>query len=170
MVANLSVGKAEYDSEYDRLCDISCQAQTIKDLLVAGVDADTMAFDSVLAGMRMPQDSEEERTLRLEVIEDGYKRATLVPLETAKLCRRAMELADEMADLASSTMMSDIGSGCLMAEAGLRSAIYNVRINLPHIVDLKFQKEVQGQIIELLSNAERFRDSVGEKVEATLDL
>jgi glutamate formiminotransferase/formiminotetrahydrofolate cyclodeaminase len=170
MVANLSVGKAEYDSEYDRLCGISCQAQTIKDLLVAGVDADTMAFDSVLAGMRMPQDSEEERTLRLAVIEDGYKRATLVPLETAKLCRRAMELADEMADLASSTMMSDIGSGCLMAEAGLRSAIYNVRINLPHIVDLKFQKEVQGQIIELLSNAERFRDSVGEKVEATLDL
>jgi glutamate formiminotransferase/formiminotetrahydrofolate cyclodeaminase len=170
MVANLSIGKSEFDSMYGQLCQISMQAQEIKDLLVDAVDADTKAFDSVLTGMRMPKDSEEERKIRAIAIEDGYKRATLVPLETAKTCLSAMELANEMADLADSTMMSDVGTGCLMAETGLRSAIYNVRINLPNISDQTFQEDVGGQIINLLSSCERFRDTVNEKVEATLSL
>jgi glutamate formiminotransferase/formiminotetrahydrofolate cyclodeaminase len=170
MVANLSVGKGEFDSMYDQLCQISTQAQEVKDLLVTAVDADTKAFDSVLTGMRMPKDSEEERKVRTTAIENGYKRATLVPLETAKTCLSAMDLANEMAGLADSTMMSDVGTGCLMAEAGLRSAIYNVRINLPNISDQTFQEDVGGQIIDLLSSCEKLREAVSEKVEATLSL
>ena len=170
MVANLSVGKGEFDSHYDRLCGMACQAQEIKDSLVNGVDDDTKAFDSVLAGMRMPQDSEEEKKAREAAIEDGYKNATAVPLETAELCLKAMVLADQMADMASEGMMSDVGTGCLMAEAGLRSAVYNVRINLPNISDQEFKREIEGRVKDLLDDCQRLGDSVSGKVEITFDL
>ena len=170
MVANLSVGKSEFDDKYEYLCDIACRAQEIKDLLVRGVDADTKAFDSVLAGMRMPQDSEGEIYARKEAMEEGYKSATSVPLDTAEVCLRCMELADQMADVTSVSMMSDVGTGCLMAEAGLRSAIYNVRINLPNISDQNFKQDVEKRIKELLSKAATLRDSVSGKIEATFEI
>ena len=82
MVANLCVGKGEYDARFDTLCDLAGRAQAVKDALVRAVDEDTRAFDSVLTGMRMSQDTEEERAARSKTIAAGYRVATLVPLST----------------------------------------------------------------------------------------
>jgi len=62
MVANLSIGKGEYDDRYQELCGLANQAQEVKDALVRGVDEDTQAFDAVIAGMRMPKDTPEDIT------------------------------------------------------------------------------------------------------------
>ncbi len=170
MVANLSVGKGEFDPEYDRLCSIAERAQAVKDALVRAVDEDTRAFDAVLAGMRMPRDTGEERTARDRAIQEGYKQATLVPLRTAERCAEAMALCREMAELAPPTMISDVGSGALMAHAGLRAAVYNVRINLPSITDEDFRSGVLERMGGLLAEAEEAAREVERKVEDALAL
>ena len=168
MVANLSVGKGEFDDRYEQLCAIAERAQAVKDLLIRMVDEDTQAFDSVLTGMRMPRDTEEERALRSAAIQEGYKTATLVPLRTAEGCLEAMTLCQEMAAMATPEMISDVGSGALMAHAGLRSETYNVRINLPNISDDAFDKEVRGKLDGLLQGAEAAEREVEGFVEAAL--
>ena len=168
MVVNLSVGKGEFDDSYEQLCSIAERAQAVKDLLVRMVDEDTQAFDSVLTGMRMPQDTEEERTLRSATIQEGYKTATLVPLGTAEGCLGAMKLCKEMAATATPEMISDVGSGALMAHAGLKAAIYNVRINLPNISDEAFDKDVRGKLDSLLQEADEAARAVEKCVEAAL--
>ena len=169
MVVNLSVGKGEFDDRYEQLCSIADQAQVVKDRLVRMVDENTQAFDSVLTGKRMPKDTEEERALRSGAIEEGYKAATLIPLETASRCLEAMSLCQEVAGMASAEMISDVASGALMAHAGLKSAIYNVLNNLPNISDETFGKEVRVKLDKLLQKADEIARAVEEVVEAALE-
>jgi glutamate formiminotransferase/formiminotetrahydrofolate cyclodeaminase len=169
MVANLSVGLGAKDDVYEELCAIAERAQAVKDALVRAVDEDTQAFDSVLTAMRMPKDTEEELAVRAVAMEEGYKTATLVPLSTAERCLEAMALCQEMASLAPAAMISDVGSGSLMAHAGLKAAIYNVRINLPSISDESFHEEVQERLDTLLGDAAEAAAQVDASVEASLE-
>ncbi len=165
MVANLSVGKGSFDPLYETLCSVAERAQEVKDALVRAVDEDTRAFDAVLAGMRMPQDSAEEKAERTRAIQAGYREATSVPLSTAERCLEAMKLCGEMAAIASEQMISDVGTGVLLAHAGLKGAVYNVRINLPHITDEGFRGEVAGKLDVLLTEG----DAVAREVEARVE-
>jgi len=168
MVANLSIGKGEYDDRYDELCTLAERAQELKDALVRAVDEDTQAFDAVIAGMRMPQDTEEEKAARAEAIQEGYKAATRVPLATVELCRDALEVCLHMVRMAPKDMMSDVGMGALAARAGLVGAGYNVRINLKSISDEAFRKEMREGLEGSLEEGERLAREVEAVMEESL--
>lgn len=168
MVANLSAVKGEYDQRYDKLCALAQKAQAVKDALVRGVDEDTRAFDSVLEAMRMPKDTQDQREERERAIGEGYRRATRVPLGTVERCREALELCLDMAQMADAEMVSDVGTGALLAHAGARAAAYNVRINLRHIADEEFCEEMRGRVDTLLEESMRLASAVETEVEKVL--
>lgn len=165
MVVNLSIGKSEFDSQYDELCQLAEKAQTIKDELVRAIDADTEAFNEVIAGMRMAKDTAEQIAQRSGVIRAGYKSAAEVPLRTAKLCRGVLDLCRAAADIGNKSVMSDAGVGALMAYAGVQGAIHNVRINLPHTGDETFITKMQSQLGTLLSESREICDVIQQQVE-----
>ncbi|MFC1628812.1 glutamate formimidoyltransferase [Gemmatimonadota bacterium] len=169
MVANLSIGKGEFDSMYDQLCELAEQAQAVKDALVRGVDEDTLAFDSVLDAMRMPKDTEEELAVRAKAMQEGYKAATRVPFGTVEQCKSALDLCREMVDTADPNMISDVGTGALMARAGAHAAAYNVRINLPSIKDEAFRGEMVEGLQSLVAECDRIAAEVAQKVDEALE-
>ena len=166
MVVNLSIGKSEFDSQYDELCQLAEKAQTIKDELVRAIDADTEAFNEVLAGMRMAKDTAEQVALRSQVIRAGYKSAAEVPLKTAELCREVLDLCQAAANIGNTAVMSDAGVGALMALAGVQGAIHNVRINLPHTRDDAFITGMQAQLGALISESREICDAIQQQVES----
>jgi glutamate formiminotransferase/formiminotetrahydrofolate cyclodeaminase len=168
MVANLSVGKGEFDPHYEKLCSIAERAQQVKDALVRGVDDDTSAFDLVIEAMRMPKDTEEERAVRQEAMQVGYKAATRVPLKTVEDCRQALDLCVEMAAIADPEMVSDVGTGAHMAGAGAHAAAYNVRINLRHISDDSFVGEMRSAVERLIGECDALKAEAVAKVEEVL--
>lgn len=168
MVANLSIGKGEFDSKYDDLNDLAEKAQEIKDQLLNSVDEDAQAFNAVLEAMRLPKDTDEQKATRLRAMEEGYKLATKVPLTTAQLCREALNLCLRAARAGNAAAISDAGVGALMAHAGLQGAIYNVRINLPSIKDQNFVMEIQKQLDALLREATEVNEAVKDEVEKAL--
>jgi glutamate formiminotransferase/formiminotetrahydrofolate cyclodeaminase len=168
MVANLSVGKGEFDEHYDALCSIAERAQDVKAALIRGVDEDTLAFDSVIEAMRMPKDTEVERAQRAQAMEEGYKAATRVPLGTVERCRDALILCKEMGELADPEMVSDVGTGAHVARAGAHAAAYNVRINLRHISDAAFNSEMRDQVGALVAECDELAASVVGRVEEAL--
>jgi glutamate formiminotransferase/formiminotetrahydrofolate cyclodeaminase len=165
MVVNLSVGKGEFDARYEEFCQLAEKAQTIKDELVRAIDADTEAFNEVIAGMRMAKDTAEQVELRSKVIRAGYKSAAEVPLRTAKLCRQVLDICKAAADIGNQAVMSDAGVAALMAYAGVQGAIHNVRINLPHTKDDTFIATMQGQLGTLLSESREICGSIQLQVE-----
>jgi glutamate formiminotransferase len=149
MVANLTVGKAGYESAWASSSTLAERAQGIKASLLAAVDDDTRAFDDVLAAMRLPKATDDDKRARSAAIAAAYEKATAVPLATARLCLAALELAEQAAVTGNRNSASDAGVGALLAKAGLDSAILNVRINLPSVRDGAFKTATLAEIAEL---------------------
>ncbi len=168
MVANLSIGKGEFDPQYEKLCELAEKGQKIKDELVHAIDADTEAFNAVLAAMRLPKDTPPQKEKRAEKMRAGYKSAAKVPLRTAELCRDALKLCLDAARIGNHAVMSDAGVGALMAFAGVQGAIYNVRINLPQTEDDAFITEMNQKIAALFEEAKTTCEAVQAEVEASL--
>jgi glutamate formiminotransferase/formiminotetrahydrofolate cyclodeaminase len=165
MVANLSIGKGEFDERYGELCELAEKAQAAKDDLVRAIDADTDAFNEVIAALRMAKDTPEQVAVRAEAIRAGYKSAARVPLHTAQRCREVLDLCQAAADIGNQAVMSDAGVGSLMAYAGVQGAIHNVRINLPHTKDDAFIETMQSTLGQLLSESKTLCDEIQRQVE-----
>ncbi len=149
MVANLTVGKAGYESAWASSSALAERAQALKAALLAAVDEDTKSFDEVLAAMRLPKGTEEEKGARATAIAAAYEKATAVPLTTARLCLQALELAEQAAVTGNRNSASDAGVGALLAKAGLDAAVLNVRINLPSVREGKFKTATLAEVTEL---------------------
>ena len=167
MVANLSISKPGFEKQNETLSHIAQRGQKVKDRLIYAIDEDTRAFDQVIKGMRMAKDTEEEKKVRDIEIQKGYKIATLVPLETVKNCKEALEICKEISEIMDDGMASDVGSGALMANAGAISAAYNVRINLKSINDLKFCSKTNIELEHLLEECKTFIEKISTTVEET---
>ncbi len=153
MVANLTVGKAGYESAWAPLSTLAERAQVLKAALLRAVDEDTKAFDDVLAAMRQPKLTEEQKAARSSAIAVAYEKATAVPLATARLCLQALELTEQAAASGNRNSASDAGVGALLAKAGLDAALMNVRINLPSVKEGAFKTATLAEIAELHSKS-----------------
>jgi glutamate formiminotransferase/formiminotetrahydrofolate cyclodeaminase len=167
MVANLSIGKGEFDARYEELCALAERAQAAKDELVGAIDADTEAFNEVLAALRLAKDTPEQAAARSAAIRAGYKSAARVPLRTAQLCREVLDLCQAAAGIGNASVMSDAAVGALMAYAGVQGAVHNVRINLPHTRDASFIAEMQSALDDLREEARAICDAIQREVEAS---
>ena len=168
MVANLSTSKPGFERQKSKLANISNKGQNIKEKLIKAIDDDTSAFDEVITAMRMPKDTEEEKKLRDNKMQEGYKIATLVPLETVENCKEALHICKEISELMDESMASDIGSGALMANAGATAAAYNVRINLKSITDKSFSSRTRNKLEALLKDCEKTIKTILNNVEKCL--
>lgn len=168
MVANLSIGKPEFSGRYDELDALAAKAQSLKDRLMAAVDEDTQAFNGVMDAMRMPRDTEQQQAARREAMQAGYKHATNVPMDTARLCREALDLCLAAARCGNEAMITDAGVGALSAMAGLKGAAWNARINLKSIKDEAYVKATNAEIAGLVGGGAKVCAEVEGEVEKVL--
>ena len=168
MVANLLVSKAGFEKHGEELGRIAEEGQEIKEFLVTAIDEDTNAFDKVIKAMRMPKDSDSEKKLRDEKMQEGYKAATEIPLVIVEYCNKALNICDDISKLMDESMASDVGTGAHMSIAGARSAAYNVRINLNSIQDQKYINSTKAKLSKLLSDCEKKLQIITSRVEKKL--
>ncbi|MFC2164868.1 glutamate formimidoyltransferase [Acidobacteriota bacterium] len=164
MVANLTVGKAEYGDVQDKVKDIAQKAQPLKDKLLNAVDLDTVAFNRVMDAMKMKKKTDEQKEARDVAIEEANKEATLVPLDVLAKCIEALTLAKEVVLHGNKNSLSDAGVAGLTAQAGAEGAYYNVKINLPGIQDEQFKNEVGDQADSLRDQALQLGNEIKEMV------
>lgn len=129
MVANLSAHKAGWDDRWKEFSDMADSGRCIQDELIALVDEDTAAFNSIMAALSMPKGTDEERAARDEALEQATLYATEVPLRTAKAAFSTFDLLTAVAEQGNPNSVSDAGVGALAAEAAVAGAVLNVRIN-----------------------------------------
>ncbi|MCD6542630.1 MAG: cyclodeaminase/cyclohydrolase family protein [Thermoplasmata archaeon] len=164
MVCNLTIGKEKYkDVEYD-MEKILDRVEDIRERFMELIDRDTEAFNRVMEAFKLPKNTEEEKKIRKEKIQDALKGAALVPLETARMCAEMIELCKEIAEKGNKNSITDVGVAAIMAKAGLESAILNVKINLKSINDENFIESLLYEIDILKNNIEEVMKDVEEIV------
>jgi glutamate formiminotransferase/formiminotetrahydrofolate cyclodeaminase len=163
MVANLTVGRSGHDGE--ELSAMSERAQATKQALAELVDEDARAFNRVMDSMRLPRATEVEKRARDHAVQDAYRRAAEVPLETARLSLAALELARVAALKGRHDAASDAGSAALLARAAVEAAALNVAINLPALEDDAFVHACRAEIDRLRASSRRICDEVVDLID-----
>jgi formiminotetrahydrofolate cyclodeaminase len=117
------------------------------------IEKDAESFDRVLAAYRLPADTDADRPIRAEAIQQATKEAATIPLETATAACAVLELLAEIADIGNPNALSDVAVGAQMAMAAVKGASYNVLINLTSITDEEFNNEHRRRVVELTTRA-----------------
>jgi len=131
MVCRLTIGRDEARPHEAALGALLGQAADQEGRLRELVDEDAQAYDQVMAALRLPKGTDEEKTARRAMLRRANAAATDTPLRTAEACHALLGLAAELAATGNRNALSDIGSAAQLLQAGLRGAVMNVRINLP---------------------------------------
>ncbi len=142
MVANLSIGKRGTEKVEQHLIPVAEQVQHLKDALVEAIDADTRAFNAYMAARRLPENTDKERSIKHETMQEGLKEAVHVPLKTAQLSATVIDLAAITVEKGNINSVTDAGVGAHIAFTGVKGGIFNVLINLKDIQDQKFKDEM----------------------------
>jgi glutamate formiminotransferase/formiminotetrahydrofolate cyclodeaminase len=129
MVANLSSHKKGWDDRWSEFGEWAQKGQGYKEELIRLVDADTRAFNGIMAAFGMAKGTPEEKAARRRAIQEATKTAIEVPFRVMEVAAGSMALIKAMAETGNPNSVSDAGVGALCARAAVLGAFMNVRIN-----------------------------------------
>ncbi|MBS1746595.1 MAG: glutamate formimidoyltransferase [Bacteroidetes bacterium] len=150
MVANLSSHKQGWDERWKEFSDWADKGQYYKNELLKSVDADTKAFNQIMAAFGLPKSSDEEKRARTQAIQDATKLAIEIPFRVMNIAYESMEVIHAMAATGNPNSISDAGVGALCARSAVMGAFMNVRINAASYNDKNFVEDIiaKGKAIE----------------------
>ena len=154
MVGNLTVGKekfAQYEAEVQELLT---KADALRLELLNLVNTDAEVFNSFMTCYRLPKATEEEKQARNQAIQNAAKEAADVPMKIAEDCVEVMKLAERIAIIGNPGAITDAAVSSIMARAALRSAMYNVVVNLKLIKDEAYNQAMYAKIEAMQNEAE----------------
>ena len=151
MVAGLTIGKKKYVAVEPEMTVVASNADALTKALSMLVDRDADAYALVSEAYKLPRDADG----RDDAITKALLGAAEVPLETARLCAQAAELAATVAAKGNTNAVTDAGVAALLAEAGCKGAAYNVRINVSSLTDRSLGAHLEREAMSLVAAASR---------------
>ena len=163
MVANLTIGRKQFESQESEMKKIAAVAEGLREKLQEDIDDDSAAYRKVMAAYQFPKNTEEEKKRRTQAIQDALKKAALVPLGVARDAFSIMTLAQKVIADGNPNAATDGAVAVMIARSAVLAALYNIKINLSSIKDNAF-------VAELMNEVEYLEGQVLEKEQEILKL
>jgi glutamate formiminotransferase/formiminotetrahydrofolate cyclodeaminase len=168
MVANLSSHKKGWDERWEEFSNWAERGQVYKQELVRLVDADTKAFNMIMAAFSLPKGTDEEKAQRKAAIQAATKTAIDIPFQVMEAAYGSLEVIKAMAETGNPNSVSDAGVGALCARSAVMGAFMNVRINASGYDDKQYVNDIiaKGRDLESKTIAleTQILQSVNEKI------
>lgn len=163
MVCNLSRGEpfADVSETIDEI-NQSCEAARNKLLILANDDA--RAFKGVMNAHGLPKSNAGEKSTRSNALQLALGAAAEVPLKVMRKTSRLLPLADRLADIGNSNLISDVGVAVYLIDATLHSARLNILINTRQLKNKALVDGFKESVAHLLKNLKRHKASILDKV------
>jgi formiminotetrahydrofolate cyclodeaminase len=169
MVAELTIGRAEYAEHEETVRHLRFDAIERRGELLSLAQEDATAYDAVVRARRMPKDTEAEKAGRSQALGKAMVGAARAPMRAAIVAGEVLDLAERIAPIGNRNAVSDAGVAALLAASGLRGALLNVQINLPHLpADEPMRESAPAEIERLEALAEKGEQAALAAVEARL--
>ena len=168
MVARLTLGKQKYRDHWKLMENLIQQADALSQRFVKLMDADTEAYNGVVAAMRLPKGTEEEKAARKSAIEAANRKAAGIPLETLQNTLNLAESVKDAMEKGNINCITDAGTAAQLVKTAAYAASYNVRINLNGITDPVFVKNCHTEVSRILTGIDAFIDWVEHQVDKGL--
>jgi methenyltetrahydrofolate cyclohydrolase len=149
MVSALPRPRAGTEHELERLRAAGSRAADLARRLEALIDADSLAYDTVMSAYSLPRGTDDEKARRSARIQEALKDATETPLEMIRACAAALAEEPVVRELSNPNAASDVGVARELLLAGLRGARLNVDINLESVSDQEYVARVREEVAAL---------------------
>jgi formiminotetrahydrofolate cyclodeaminase len=154
MVAGMSKTRTGAPAEREALDRTKEELLNGRDHLTRLIDADTAAYNAVLAAYRRPKRTEDEQSARSVAVQSALRGATEVPLDVMRASRAAAHEALVVAQHGNRAARSDVSVALELLQAARRSAASNVAVNLEGIHDVGIVEGVRDEVRHLESAME----------------
>ena len=164
MVANYSIGKKAFlgmEAKHQEIIDKSTELR-IK--LLSLIDEDAENFEPLSRAYGLPNATDEEKAEKEKVLQAALKVAADGPVKMVEYIYEAIKIQEELVDLSTKIIISDVGCGVQMLKAALYSANLNVVVNMNLIKDEAYVAEVNAKTSKMVSDGAAICDAVFEKV------
>lgn len=168
MVANLSAHKRGWDDRWAFFSDHAAHGQRRKDALLALVDADTAAFNRIMAGFGLPNKTDGEKAARKAAIQEATKGAIETPLRVMEESLASFDVIEAMVEHGQPSSVTDAGVGAACARTAVLGAALNVQVNVADLEDAAFKADALARAARMLAEAEEREKAVLAKVRAKL--
>ncbi|MBV9357314.1 MAG: cyclodeaminase/cyclohydrolase family protein [Chloroflexi bacterium] len=160
MTANLTLGRERFKSIEPQARALQVEADGLRGQLEAYVELDVAAFAEVSAAYRLPRSSDAERGSRDQAIQQALAGAAEVPLETARVCRRVLDVCQTAAPLLNPAVVSDVMVGATLAYSALQGAAINVEVNLAGMSDGPTRTRLASELAAVREGASARLDDI----------
>lgn len=149
MVANLTIGKKSYAPVEGEMREAEAAVARLQEELLDLAVRDSAAFEAIMAAYRLPKRNEEEQAARRQAVQAATREAARVPLATTERTVKVLEFLARIAAAGNVNAMTDAFVAIGMAEAAVRGAAANVRVNVASLDDATLAGQFQSQIAAL---------------------
>jgi formiminotetrahydrofolate cyclodeaminase len=153
MVAGLPKTRSNSDEDRAALAAAAALLTGVRERLTEAIDADTAAYDRVVAAYRLAKTTDEEKAARTAAIQAALRAATDVPLGVMRLSAQALDAAKAVEAHGNPSASSDVGVAIALLRAGLEGARLNVDVNLGGIRDKYYARAVSDEVERLAGRA-----------------
>jgi glutamate formiminotransferase/formiminotetrahydrofolate cyclodeaminase len=129
MVAKLTMGKKKYAEIESAMQQISKKAEEYQKSFEKAVLDDSLAFNDIMAALKMPKEDDIQQKKRSGTIEKATLQAIEVPFSVSAMIPGLFQLIIEVAMKGNINAISDAGTAGALAKAAFIGTTLNIRIN-----------------------------------------
>ncbi len=164
MVCNLTIGKKKYEEYESEILEILEKTNKLQNRLLELIKEDEENFLPLSKAYSLKANTEEEKKIKEETMQNCLKLASKAPLEVLKISYEAIKLHERILGKTTILAISDIGVGISSLRASLLSAKLNILININSLKDEDYKQQIKNEIDEIVNDGIKICDRVYDEV------
>jgi formiminotetrahydrofolate cyclodeaminase len=164
MVCNLTIGKKKYADVETEMIEIKNKLDIYQKEFLDLASQDNEAFDKVMAAFKLPKESESEKEIRSNQIEEATIGAAEIPGNVIKHCREILPLLKTISAKGNKNSISDAGVSVLLIKSAAQGAYLNVLINCASLGNQTIANEIVKRTNILIDEIEKEAGNIYEKI------
>lgn len=166
MVADLTASLKRFVQEAPLCTEISTEGKKYIPVLVEGIDRDTDCYNEIIAAVRLPKETEEDKAVRRSAMADATLKATEAPYDVLCHSVEVLRLCSKLDGHYNPAAASDFAASVLQLQMAAKTAWHNILANLGGIADQEradflrqngsaLHEEAMKRCAELIAAAEK---------------
>ncbi len=152
MAANVTASKLKKNGGSSPLSEES--AATLKEIrcrILRLADADPDAFTEIIRAMRLPKNSEEEKTTRKNALQEAYVKGAQIPLKLMENAVQAYNVTETVIGEADPFVVSDAYIGRDLLRTVVVNSARNVEVNVNCLSDATLAQKLRDRTSRLIA-------------------
>jgi formiminotetrahydrofolate cyclodeaminase len=145
MVTHLTIGRKKYADQEENMKELATVFKSYLDEFVRYIDADAEAYNRVFSAYKLPKETDEEKAIRTQKIQETTKIAAEVPLHVAQKVYKTMDFISIVSKTGNQNAITDACVAMMCARTAVLGALLNVRINLSSIHDMEYVDKLKKE-------------------------